>query len=145
MPNIPLRILLCLLILLAGCGRRPLDYSGPVAQWPEYGAELSGLRYSPLTQITIDNVSNLREVWTYNSGDFSLGSDTVTRTSLQVTPIVTDGTLYFCTPFNRVIALDPETGVERWSFDPNLRLKLLHGAYPLTCRGVSAWTDSDRG
>ncbi len=148
MPNTPLQFLLCVLILAAGCDRSTapsLDFSGPVAQWPEYGAELGGLRYSPLTQITIDNVSNLHEVWTYNSGDFSLGTEKITRTSLQVTPIVTDGTLYFCTPFNRVIALDPETGKERWSFDPKLRLKRLHGAYPLTCRGVSAWTDSSRG
>ena len=52
-----------------------------------------------------------------------------------------EDTLYFCTPFNRVVALDAETGQERWVFDPQLKLKVLHGAYPLTCRGVSTWLD----
>jgi quinoprotein glucose dehydrogenase len=47
--------------------------------------------------------------------------------------------MYFCTGFNRVIALDAETGEERWSFDPELRAKRGKGPYPLTCRGVAYW------
>ena len=40
------------------------------------------------------------------------------RSSFQATPIVVEDTLYYCTPFNRVFALDPQTGAEIWMFDP---------------------------
>ncbi len=130
--------------LLAGaCSPPPaLDHKGPIGDWRHYGNGLDGLRYSSLTQITPDNVRYLEEAWRYNSGDISEGSAEVTRTSLQVTPIVVSDSMYFCTPFNRVIALDAETGAEKWVFDPNLSLRRLHGAYPLTCRGVAFWEDS---
>ena len=42
------------------------------------------------------------------------------QTSFQVTPILIDDTLYYCSPFNRVFALDAETGAERWSYDPKV-------------------------
>jgi quinoprotein glucose dehydrogenase len=41
----------------------------------------------------------------------------------------------------RVFALDPETGAERWSFDPKLRARATGGPYPLTCRGVAYWEE----
>jgi len=47
--------------------------------------------------------------------------------------------MYFCTGFNRVIALDPETGRELWAFDPKQRLTKLQGPYPRVCRGVAYW------
>ena len=49
-----------------------------------------------------------------------------------------EGTLYYCTPFDRVFALDPESGKEKWSFDPGVNLE---GFYLVNCRGVSAWRD----
>ena len=58
-----------------------------------------------------------------------------------MTPVVANGTLYYCTPFMRVFALDPETGAERWSFDPRLRGRGVGGPYPLTCRGVAWWEE----
>ncbi len=130
---------------LAGCGAAPapIDYSGPTAEWPEYGGDKGGLRYSPLNQITPRNVDRLEPAWVYHHGDISDGSGTVTRTSFNATPIVVDGSLYFCTGFNRVIALDPESGEERWSFDPELRTSRLQGPYPLTCRGVAHWRGSE--
>jgi quinoprotein glucose dehydrogenase len=51
-----------------------------------------------------------------------------------------DETLYLCTPFNRVIALDPETGEERWSFDPEVDTGVSY-ANQMVCRGVAAWSD----
>jgi quinoprotein glucose dehydrogenase len=127
-----------------GCGAapQPIDNTGPVGDWPEYGGDLAGQRYSALNQITRSNVAQLNVAWTYHSGDAADGRGDITATSLQVTPIVVDSTLYFCTPFNRVIALDPEKGTERWTFDPKLENRQLRGGYPLTCRGVSAWTDT---
>ena len=129
-----------LVSLAAGCSRPFLrDDSGPIAEWPEYGGDKGGLRYSPLTQITAQNVDRLERAWIYNHGDISDGSGKTTRTSFNATPIVVEGQLYFCTGFNRVIALDPETGAERWTFDPETKLKRLEGPYPRTCRGVAHW------
>jgi quinoprotein glucose dehydrogenase len=71
----------------------------------------------------------------------------LSATSFQATPILFDDTLYFCTPFNRIVALDPGTGRERWTFDPkvdtrkNNATRKTDGA-PLRCRGVAAWIDS---
>ncbi len=126
---------------LAGCGAGapPVDFSGPTAGWPHYGGDLGGLRFSPATQITADNVRHLEVAWRYDHGDVSDGTGELTRTSFNATPILTGDTLYFCTGFNRVIALDAETGAERWSFDPKLRTTRLQGPYPLTCRGVAHW------
>jgi quinoprotein glucose dehydrogenase len=131
---------LLVLLLSAACGQpEPVDLTGPVAEWPEYGGTKGGLKYSPLTQITRDNVDRLEVAWTYHHGDVSQGDGEWTKTSFPVTPIVADGTMYLCTGFANVIALDPETGEERWRFDPELRAKRGKGPYPLTCRGVAYW------
>jgi quinoprotein glucose dehydrogenase len=127
-------------LLAAACGRpAPLDFSGPTADWPEYAGDKGGLHYSPLTQVTRANVARLELVWSHHSGDFSAGSATSASTAFQVTPLVVNDTLYYCTPYMRVFALDPETGAERWSFDPVLKSKATGGPYPLTCRGVAYW------
>ncbi len=134
-------VLLIFLQTLGCSPSSPLDHAGPVADWPAYGGDEGGLRYSPLTQITPENVQDLEVAWTYRHGDFSDGRGEFARTSFEATPIVADGTLYFCTGFMRVVALDPETGQERWTFDPKLRAKRGEGPYPLTCRGVTWWQD----
>jgi quinoprotein glucose dehydrogenase len=143
MPLIPVVFLLLLPLLLgsASCSRSSavVDTSGPTASWPEYGGDKGGLRYSPLTQITRDNVDRLRVAWTYRHGDFSNGGETDTKTSLSVTPIVADDQLVLCTPFSRVIAIDPETGAERWTFDPEVQNRKIEGPYTRVCRGVAYW------
>jgi quinoprotein glucose dehydrogenase len=123
----------------------PLELSGPTAQWPEWGGDKGGLRYAPLTQITRENVARLDVAWVYRHGDVSDGSGEYKRTSFQATPIVVDDRLYFCTAFNRVIALEAETGRESWVFDPQLTAKTGSGPYPLTCRGVAYWRGPGSG
>jgi quinoprotein glucose dehydrogenase len=135
------RSALAALAVLACEGRAPVDFSGPVAEWPAYGGDAGGLRYSPLTQITPANVNELEIAWEHHSGDVSDGSQGDARTSFNATPIVVEGMLYYCTGMNRVFALDAETGEERWSFDPVQRLTKLKGPYPRTCRGVAHWRD----
>ena len=122
-----------------------IDYSGPVAQWADYGADKGGMRYSPLNQINRDNVQALKPAWVYHHGDFSHANEKQSRTSFNATPIVANGSLYFCTAYNRVVALNPETGKERWTFDPKLRNRKLEGPYPLTCRGVAYWDGRNQG
>ena len=64
------RILATFAIALCACAP-PLevDLSGPTAGWPEYGGAKGGGHYSPLTQITVDNVDRLEVAWTYHTGD----------------------------------------------------------------------------
>ena len=106
------------------CGQTtPVDYSGPTAEWPEFSGSLKGqgLHYSPLDQINRENVRQLELAWEHRTGDAFPGSAELAPTAHQVTPLVVNDTLYYCTPYMRVFALDPETGEERWVFDPNLR------------------------
>jgi quinoprotein glucose dehydrogenase len=126
-------------LLLACDPSGPVDYRGPLAEWRHFGGDSGGLSYSPLNQITAQNVKQLELAWTYRHGDYSDGSGDYSRTSFQATPIAIGDSLYFCTAFNRVISLDAETGEERWVFDPELRAKRGEGPYPLTCRGVAYW------
>src|SRR4029077_10607484 len=92
----------------------------PSGEWPSYGNDPGGQRYSPLDHINRDNVAQLKVAWTYHTGDVSNGSHTKRKGSFENTPIMVDGTMYLSTPFNRVIALDPATGHEKWTFDPKI-------------------------
>ena len=117
---------------------------GGIADWTYYGGDPGGSRYSPLTQINKSNVAELKAAWEYHTGDVSDGSDNRRKSEFETTPIVADGTMYLSTPFNRVVALDPETGREKWSFDPKIDL---HAGYSegLVNRGVTLWIDAARG
>lgn len=112
---------------------------GSEAGWPHYGGDRGGMRYSPATQISRDNVDDLEVAWTYHSGDVSDGSDGTSRTSFNATPLLVGRDLVFCTPMNRVIAVDAETGEERWAFDPVQRQTKLPDPHSRVCRGVAYW------
>jgi quinoprotein glucose dehydrogenase len=111
--------------------------------WPAYGNDPGGMRFSPLTQIDRGNVANLRPAWTFHTGDMFDGKDDSPRSGLETTPIMVDGTLYLTTSINRVIALDPETGKQRWAYDPKLDLHADYGD-GLINRGVATWLDTSR-
>ena len=138
----PLASLALLLLVALACGGGPVDvdYGGPVSDWRESTGR-GALHFSPLTQITKDNVHALEVAWTHRSGDYFDGSGRSGVTAHQSTPLVVGDTLYYCTSFMRVFALDAETGEERWVFDPELRALKGLGPYPLACRGVSFWED----
>lgn len=108
-----------------------------VSQWPAYGRDAGGTRYSPLDQITPGNVMHLEKVWEYRTGEDLEKVPQGHNAAFEATPIVVDGTLYLSTQTNRVVALNPETGEALWTFDP--KLDLLKGPSELTCRGVSTW------
>src|SRR5262245_51474512 len=112
----------------------------PEGAWGSYGGDPGGTRFSTLTQINRENVAKLKVAWTFHTGDVSNGSQGMRKSKFEATPILFNGTLYVSTPFNRVIALDPETGTQRWSFDPKIDLKTEYSE-SLVSRGVSAWED----
>src|SRR5262249_23935139 len=126
--------------VLGGCFRSPRHDPVTEGEWPSYGNDVGGTRYSPLDQIDGANVERLRVAWSYRTGEVGgASSDGFGFTALEATPLIIDGTLYFSTPYNRVIALDAETGRERWRYDPGVdRTRRLAMA---TSRGVSAWLD----
>ena len=111
---------LVVLCWLPACSPQPIDLSGPTAEWPEYGGDKGGMRFSPLTQITPDNVDDLEVAWVYHHGDISDGSDGTTRTSFNATPILARRRialfLHGLQPGDRTSTRKPET--ERWAFDP---------------------------
>jgi quinoprotein glucose dehydrogenase len=115
----------------------------PASDWPAYGRDAGGSRFSPLAEINRANVKNLKVAWTYRTGDLSDGKNARSSSAFQCTPLVVDGTLYLITPFSRVVALDAATGRERWAFDPQIDLRRGYDNQ-LNSRGVSTWLDPQR-
>lgn len=111
----------------------------PPGEWHFYGRTPYGQRYSPLDQITPDNVAKLQPAWTYQTGDVK-GPDDIGETTYQVTPLKVGDALYICTPHNFAIAIDAATGKEKWRFDP--KIKLDKDRQHQTCRGVSYYADA---
>ena len=110
---------------------------GPEGEWTEWGGDSGGTRFSPLDQVNRDNVAGLRLAWTHHCGEVSDGTVNRTRTAYECTPLMAAGMLFVTTPFNRVLALDPESGSERWTFDPGLDLGRRYNLW--ANRGVSLW------
>jgi len=103
--------------------------------WPAYGGSESARRFSPLGQITPDNVKDLKRAWLVHTGDMPSSPKIAKTYGGENTPLKVGNMLYVCTPKNIVLALDPATGKQRWRFDP----KVSDDAIPYTaaCRGVS--------
>jgi quinoprotein glucose dehydrogenase len=108
-------------------------------QWPTWGGDPGGQKYSPLKQITRANVAKLTPAWTFHTGEISDGKTLLMRTAFETTPLVVDGVMYLTTPFNRVVAVEPETGKQLWSFDPDI--DKTKSANLFISRGCSYWTD----
>ena len=136
------RILACVsLFLFCGCEPSFDDYNASEAQtrntssWSGYGGA-GGAKYASLAQIDKANVTDLHPAWVYRSGDVS--------TVFQATPVLVAGQLVFCSPFNKVISLDPLTGGELWVFDPQID-RGMSPANEFNCRSVTPWQGSNAG
>jgi quinoprotein glucose dehydrogenase len=116
----------------------------PDGDWQQWGGDHFGQRYSPLKQITADNVSNLEVAWTYRTGDMPTDIDPAEITD-ENTPLKVGNMLYLCTPHSKVIAVNATTGKEIWKFDP--KIKGDNGSFKgwehMTCRGVSYYNLND--
>ena len=155
-------VVFSLVALVLGCSTQdsspppdspPPPLSGTTySEWPTYGGDPGGTRYSPLTQINRDNVSSLQVAWTYSTGEAKEhgGADPEMAgacsschsgdTKFEATPILADGRLLIGTPLNRVIALDPANGNELWTYDAKIDLDQ-NFSDGFVSRGVSAWRD----
>lgn len=114
------------------------DAAGVAANdWSAYGRSGYGDRYAPAAQITPANVGQLKQAWSFHTGDFK-GAGDPGEIANEVTPIKVNGMLYMCTPHNIVIALDPDTGKEIWRHDPKINRDAKRYQH-MICRGVSYW------
>lgn len=106
--------------------------------FPVYGGNKAGNRFSPLDQIAMSNVENLEVVWMYNATKpfDSKNSGRKWTRQIQCQPIVVDGVLYGTTPELHLFALNAGTGKELWKFDPlndNVNVN----------RGIAYWENGD--
>ncbi|WP_449467958.1 membrane-bound PQQ-dependent dehydrogenase, glucose/quinate/shikimate family [Stenotrophomonas humi] len=114
------------------------DDAPPPGEWHAYGRSDHGQRFSPLEQITPSNVGQLQLAWQMRTGDMRQPAD-VGETTYEVTPLKIGNTLYLCTPHSLAIALDADTGKERWRFDPAAGMEPQRQHQ--TCRGLSYFVD----
>lgn len=115
---------------------------GALQEWPAYGADQGGTKYSSLTDINRSNVGQLELAWQWQPGDQPMEEFGTRPGNFQNTPLMIDNVLYVSTPYNRVVALDAETGAQRWMFDP----KAYEDGQPpngtgFVHRGLAAWRD----
>ena len=117
--------------------------------WPVAGGDPGWQKYSPLEQITRENVGALEVAWAWNTGDEPIAGprlpvpgQAVRPGDFQTNPLVIDGTMYVSTPYNKVAALDATTGGVIWTHDPQTTE---WGQPPngtgFVHRGVATWTD----
>lgn len=111
------------------------------SDWGYYGGDAFGQRFSSLDEIDTQNVARLTVAWTYRTGELGAGLKSASQLAFEATPVLAFGLLYVETPTNIVIALDPETGRQRWRFDP--RIDRSRSYAEVTSRGVTVWKDPD--
>ena len=114
--------------------------------WPVYGGDQGGSKFSPLADIDASNVDRLSPAWTWSTGEKTLAQFGTRPGVFETTPIMIGNVLYFSTPYNRVVALNADTGAERWTFDP----KAYEDGQPpngtgYVHRGIAAWRDGQSG
>ncbi len=126
-------------LLCTSADRAPVD-------WAFWGGDSGGAHYSALADINASNVSGLRQAWLWKTGETPLSQYGTRPGIFENTPLMIDNVLYVSTPYNRVVALDPETGAELWSYDPK---SYVDGQPPngtgYVHRGIAAWRDARDG
>jgi len=122
------------------------DRASREQDWPFYGGDQGGMKYSPLTDVNSSTVSRLGVAWEWSPREKALSQFGTRPGNFQATPLMIDNVLYLSTPYNRVVALNADTGAELWAFDP----KAYEDGQPpngtgFVHRGVAAWRDAADG
>jgi len=134
------------LIALVTAGALALAPDMRAVEWPVYGGDAGGTKFSPLADVNLSNVSQLKEAWEWLPREKALAEFGTRPGNFQATPLMIGNVLYLSTPYNRVVALNAETGAEIWAFDPKT---YADGQPPngtgYVHRGVAAWRDRTNG
>ncbi len=135
-----LALLACFSFLQAASNRTQLQ------EWPWYGGDAGGNRYSELTDINRANVKDLTLTWEWRPGEKPIPERGITPGNFEATPLMIDGVLYISTPYNQVAAVDAGTGRQLWMYDPKAyeeQGQALNGV-GYVHRGVAAWRESGK-
>src|SRR5512142_503598 len=102
--------LLAIFAVTGAQGQSPMPPNA--GDWPAYGYDQNGRRYSPLAQINTTNVSRLRRVWSYGLASGTPDANPANRleTTSEAVPIVVNGVLYSPTIQHSIVALEPQSG-----------------------------------
>src|SRR5271165_6040120 len=112
-------------------GTRIIDADKEPGNWMSHGRTYDEQRFSPLKQITDQNVGHLGLAWYF---------DVDTRRGQEATPLVVDGVMYFTTAWSKVVALNAATGAKLWAYDPKVRPEwAVNACCDVVNRGVAAW------
>ncbi|MBJ3774443.1 pyrroloquinoline quinone-dependent dehydrogenase [Acuticoccus mangrovi] len=112
------------------------------ADWPFYGGGSGATRYSPLDQITPQNVGGLERAFVYRTGDMPTGT-AKGKYAAETTPLKVGDDLLMCSAKNVLISIDAADGTENWRYDPGVSNDAI--PYSASCRGVATYTDPDKG
>lgn len=99
--------------------------------WPAYGGTSHATRYSPLAEITRENVGQLQKIWEFRTGDLPEDGEPFGN---QNTPVKVGDRLFVCSAMNKISALDAATGAEFWTYDPGVSTDNV--GYNASCRGL---------
>jgi quinoprotein glucose dehydrogenase len=120
--------------------------ASPEQDWPFYGGDQGGTKFSPLTDVNTSTAGRLGVAWQWAPREKALDEFGTRPGNFQATPLMIDNVLYLSTPYNRVVALNAETGAELWAFDPKA---YVDGQPPngtgFVHRGIAAWRDAANG
>ena len=118
---------------------------GTMIEWLHVGSEPAHSKYSLAEEVTAANVDELEIVWKWEPNERPLGEYGTRPGPFQSTPVMVDNVLYLSTMYTRVAALDAETGVELWTFDPKAYEGGPKGAGPsgFKHRGIAWWSDGN--
>ncbi|MCB2087305.1 MAG: PQQ-dependent dehydrogenase, methanol/ethanol family [Sphingomonadaceae bacterium] len=106
---------------------------GVEGEWLTYGRDYGEQRFSPLEQISADNVGELGLAWSV---------DLDTARGQEATPLVHDGVMYITTAWSKVKAFDAATGAVKWEYDPEVpRETLVRACCDAVNRGVALYGD----
>jgi quinoprotein glucose dehydrogenase len=114
--------------------------------WPYYGGDPGGMKYSALADINAGNVASLKLAWQWQTGEQPLAAYGTSPGMFEATPLVADGVMYLSTPYNRVVALDAASGRELWAYDPEAyRDGQVPNGTGFVHRGVALWRNARSG
>jgi len=126
----------------------PASTTGDKQTWYTFNGDLGAQKFATSSQITPDNVSQLKPAWQMHTGDFSQGAAVgegqaghehgIPATVWSATPLFVNDTIYVSTPFYRILAVEPDTGKLKWAFDPHAKLEAVTQP-DLKSRGAAYW------
>jgi quinoprotein glucose dehydrogenase len=140
------RLWFCVILLASSTALapQPADRVRQV-EWPYYGGDPGGSRYSPLADISSENIQRLQVAWQWKHWETPLAEYGTTPGFFENTPLMIAGVLYVTTPYNSIAALDAESGMELWRFDGEAyKLGQVLSASGWKLRGVAFWRDGSR-